>query len=222
MPGAPPLIVLLVKPGWGASGRWIRIVQDQPSGGVDKPKSGNQNDNVSAHHPGGQAVANKRRRLWDDPNIFPEAPAADSQPWDVPAATPAAAAPAHTDPTHLPYRAFGIEKAPVQIEIIDEYDVVYQPSCLHLEEPVLITPYWLGLGFNRMGFILHGQQLDALLAPLANLEVRYIHAFQPELHVLDTDTPDLVVINSITRYPIERYEDLLNEMLHQHRQNATP
>lgn len=166
-------------------------------------------------------MANDKSSLWDDPNFFQSDPYSEERREADRSADTSDSAPTEAAPTYIPYRAFGLEESPVQLQIIDEYDVVYQPSCLHLEEPVLITPYWLGLGFNRMGFILHGQQLDALLQPLASLSVGWIHAYQPNLHMVDADATNLVVVTSITRYPIERYEALLNEMLNQHRTEMT-
>lgn len=156
----------------------------------------------------------QRRSVFDDPEYFPkdvEQPDIDDYQDNAPALDR--------------YIAFGLDKNPVQLQIMDEYGIIYQPSCLHLESVILITSHWLGLGFGRTGFILHGQLLHKMLTPLQKLKVGWVHAYREDAHAIDflaTDRSDEldvygVIVTSITRYAIDQYEAHLQDMLNKHR-----
>jgi len=122
------------------------------------------------------------------------------------------------------YIAFGLKNDPKHLQLVDEFGIVYLPAALHSEEPVLITANWLGLSFNRMGYIVHGQRLDKLIRPLVDDKVGWIHAFRKDRHVIDFEEQDKreeedvfdVIVTSIVRYPIDQHEQHLQDMLNKH------
>ena len=154
-----------------------------------------------------------KKRVFDDPKYF-----------SAPDAPPSIGDFQDNDAVQR-YIAFGLEAEPMVLQLVDEFGIIYQPSCLHLESVVLITENWLGLAFNRMGFIIHGQMLHKMITPLRSIKVSWIHTYMEDTHFIafearDT-TPELdvygVVVTSISRYPIVMYEEHLNDRIAVHR-----
>jgi hypothetical protein len=158
-----------------------------------------------------------KKQVFDDPRYFPS----QDNPPDI--------GDFQDNTERQRYIAFGLEGDPAVLQLVDELGIVYQLSCLHFDSAVLITENWLGLAFNRMGFIIHGQMLHKMLTPLKSIKVSWIHTYMEEAHFIAFESKDVtteldvygVVVTSISRYPIVMYEEHLNDMITTHRKQMT-